>query len=320
VTKYILRRILAAVPVLLLSSVFIFALGRLLPGDPVSFIAGSDSTLTADQVAAIRRDYGLDQPIVTQYVIWAGKMLSGDFGRSFVSRRPVTEVIGSRMLPTAQIAIQTLVLATIVGVWAGMFSAIARNTWKDWLATLLTLTGAAVPFFLTASILMIIFALHLRWLPASGYVPPYVDPVESLKTTLLPSLVLSLTLAAVLARQTRSSLMEVLQQQYITTARAKGLREVAVLRGHALKNAFLPVLTILGIQLAYLFGGAVITEKIFAIPGMGRLLVDSVGARDYAVMQALVLLVCVTVVLANLLIDLVYGLLDPRIRLAGRGN
>jgi peptide/nickel transport system permease protein len=320
VTKYILRRILAAVPVLLLSSVFIFALGRLLPGDPVSFIAGSDSTLTADQVAAIRRDYGLDQPIVTQYVIWAGKMLSGDFGRSFVSRRPVTEVIGSRMLPTAQIAIQTLVLATIVGVWAGMFSAIARNTWKDWLATLLTLTGAAVPFFLTASILMIIFALHLRWLPASGYVPPYVDPVESLKTTLLPSLVLSLTLAAVLARQTRSSLMEVLQQQYITTARAKGLREVAVLRGHALKNAFLPVLTILGIQLAYLFGGAVITEKIFAIPGMGRLLVDSVGARDYAVMQALVLLVCVTVVMANLLIDLVYGLLDPRIRLAGRGN
>jgi peptide/nickel transport system permease protein len=320
VTKYILRRILAAVPVLLLSSVFIFALGRLLPGDPVSFIAGSDSTLTADQVAAIRRDYGLDQPIVTQYVIWAGKMLSGDFGRSFVSRRPVTEVIGSRMLPTAQIAIQTLVLATIVGVWAGMFSAIARNTWKDWLATLLTLTGAAVPFFLTASILMIIFALHLRWLPASGYVPPYVDPVESLKTTLLPSLVLSLTLAAVLACQTRSSLMEVLQQQYITTARAKGLREVAVLRGHALKNAFLPVLTILGIQLAYLFGGAVITEKIFAIPGMGRLLVDSVGARDYAVMQALVLLVCVTVVLANLLIDLVYGLLDPRIRLAGRGN
>ena len=224
------------------------------------------------------------------------------------------------MLPTAQIAVQSLLLATIIGVWAGIFSAVGRNTWKDWLATLLTLAGAAVPFFLTASILMIIFALRLRWLPASGYIPLSVDPLGSLRTTLLPSLVLSLALAAVLARQTRSSLMEVLQQQYITTARAKGLREIAVLRAHALKNAFLPVLTILGFQLAYLFGGAVITETIFAIPGMGRLLVDSVGARDYAVMQALVLLVSVTVVVANLLVDLVYGFLDPRIRLVRRGN
>jgi peptide/nickel transport system permease protein len=320
VTKYLLGRVLAALPVLFVCSVLIFALGRLLPGDPVSFIAGSESTLTREQVDAIRRDYGLDQPIYTQYAIWIGKIATGDFGRSFLSRRPVTEVIAIRMLPTAQIAVQSLLLATIVGVWAGIFSAIGRNTWKDWLATLLTLAGAAVPFFLTASILMIIFALRLRWLPASGYIPLSVDPLGSLRTTLLPSLVLSLALAAVLARQTRSSLMEVLQQQYITTARAKGLREIAVLRAHALKNAFLPVLTILGFQLAYLFGGAVITETIFAIPGMGRLLVDSVGARDYAVMQALVLLVSVTVVVANLLVDLVYGFLDPRIRLVRRGN
>ncbi len=319
-TKYVLGRLLAAIPVLFLSSVLIFALGRLLPGDPVTFIAGTQSTLTSDQVSAIRREYGLDQPIVTQYVIWVGKMATGDLGRSFVARQPVTDVIGARVLPTAQIAIQSMLIATILGIWMGIFSAKSGNTWKDWVATLLTLAGAAIPFFLTASILMIVFALHLRWLPASGYVPPTISPIESLKTTLMPSLVLSLALAAVLARQTRSSLMEVLKQQYITTARSKGLREDAVLRGHAIKNAFLPVLTILGFQLAYLFGGAVITETIFAVPGLGRLLVDSVGSRDYAVMQALVLLANASVILANLLVDLVYGVLDPRISLVRRGN
>jgi peptide/nickel transport system permease protein len=320
VTVYILRRVLAAIPVLFLCSVLIFAIGRLLPGDAVSFIAGPNSMLTADQVETIRRQYGLDQPVVTQYTIWLGKMLTGDLGRSFLFQMPVSDVISSRMLPTAQIAMQSLVIATIVGVWVGMVSASTRKPWIDWLATLLTLTGAAVPYFLTASILMIIFALHLRWLPASGYVPPYVNPIQSLKTTLLPSLVLSLALAAVLTRQTRASLLEVLQQQYVTTARSKGLHEGTVLRAHAFKNALLPVLTILGIELASLFGGAVITETIFAIPGMGRLLVDSVGARDYPVMQALVLLLTFTVILANLLVDLVYGFLDPRIRLVRRGN
>jgi peptide/nickel transport system permease protein len=316
VTKYIVRRILAAIPVLFLGSVLIFGLGRLLPGDAVSFIAGPNSMLTEDQVATLRRQYGLDQPIINQYVIWLGKVLTGDFGRSFLFRMPVTDVIAMRMLPTAQIAVQSLVIATILGVWIGMVSANARKRWVDGLATLLTLTGAAIPYFLIASILMIVFALNLRWLPASGYVPPYEDLVASIKTTLMPSLTLSFALAAVLARQTRASLLEVLQEQYVTTARSKGLREGVVLRGHAFKNAILPVLTIMGFQLATLFGGAVITETIFAIPGMGRLLVDSVGARDYPVMQALVLLLSFTVILANLLVDLVYGLLDPRIRLA----
>ena len=319
-TIYILRRVLAAIPVLFLCSVLIFALGRLLPGDAVSFIAGPNSMLTVDQVATLRRQYGLDQPIVTQYVIWLGKVLTGDFGTSFLLRMPVTDVIAARMLPTAQIAIQSLVIATILGVWVGIVSANARRPWVDRLATLLTLVGAAIPYFLIASILMIIFALHLRWLPASGYVSPQVNPIQSVKTTLMPTLVLSFALAAVLARQTRASLLEVLQQQYVTTARSKGLGEGVVLRTHAFKNAILPVLTILGFQLANLFGGAVITETIFAIPGMGRLLVDSVGARDYPVMQALVLLLSFTVIVANLLVDLVYGLMDPRIRLMRRGS
>jgi peptide/nickel transport system permease protein len=319
VTVYILRRVLAAIPVLFLCSVLIFALGRMLPGDAVSFIAGPNSMLTTDQVETIRRQYGLDQPIVTQYTIWLGKMLTGDLGTSFLLRMPVSDVIGSRMMPTAQIAIQSLVISTIVGVWIGIVSASARNPWIDRLTTLLTLVGAAVPYFLIASILMIIFALHLRWLPASGYIPPQVNLIQSIKTTLMPSLVLSFALAAVLARQTRASLLDVLQEQYVTTARSKGLREGVVLRTHAFKNAILPVLTILGFQLANLFGGAVITETIFAIPGMGRLLVDSVGARDYPVMQALVLLLSFTVIVANLLVDLVYGIMDPRIRLVRRG-
>ena len=319
-TTYVLRRVLAALPVLFLSTVLIFALGRLLPGDPLSFLVGPDATLTADQVAAIRHDYGLDEPITTQYFIWVGKILKGDFGMSFLFHVPVLELIASRVLPTAQIAIQSLLIATLLGVWAGMVSATARDTWRDWLATSLTLTGAAIPFFLTAGILMIVFALDLRWLPASGYIPPYRDPIGSLRTTILPSLVLSLALAAVLARQTRASLLEVLGHNYITTARSKGLREDVVIRGHALKNAFLPILTIVGFQLAYLFGGAVITETIFAIPGMGRLFVGSVGSRDYAVMQAIVLLAATTVIVVNLVVDLLYGMLDPRIRLSSRGS
>jgi peptide/nickel transport system permease protein len=320
VTAYIARRVFAAIPVLFLSSLLIFALGRLLPGDPLTFIVGPDATLTTDQVAAIRHDYGLDEPITTQYMIWLGKIFAGDFGTSFLFKLPVLQLIGSRILPTAQIAIQSLLIATVLGLWVGVLSATARDTWKDWLTTALTLTGAAIPFFLTASILMIVFALNLRWLPASGYVPPYVDLVGSFRTTILPSLVLSLALAAVLARQTRSSLMEVLGQHYVTTARSKGLRESVVIRRHALKNAFLPILTIIGFQLAYLFGGAVITETIFAIPGMGRLFVGSVGSRDYAVMQAIVLLAATTVIVVNLVVDLLYGFLDPRIRLATRGG
>jgi len=224
-------------------------------------------------------------------------------------------VIIPRMLPTAQIAIQTWILAVIIGISAGVISATAPNSWKDWIGTLGALFGAAIPFFLTASLLMFMFALQLRWLPASGYVPIYQDPLASLRSTLLPALTLCLGLAAVLTRQTRSSLIEVLQQPYVTTARAKGLRGQVVLVRHALKNAMFPVLTVMGFQLGNIFGGAVITETIFAIPGLGRLMVDSVTTRDYLVLQALVLLAGTTVVLANIVVDLLYGVLDPRVRL-----
>jgi peptide/nickel transport system permease protein len=314
--RYIAGRLLAAIPVIFVIALTVFVLGHLLPGDPITFIVGtSQSTYTPEQLAAIRHDYGLDQPIYVQFAIWLGKALTGDFGRSFQSRQPVLAIIVPRMLPTAQIAIQTWIFAVLIGLSVGVISATAPNSWKDWLGTLSALFGAAIPFFLTASLLMFVFALHLRWLPASGYVPIYQDPVASLKSTVLPSLTLCLGLAAVLTRQTRSSLIEVLQQPYVTTSRAKGLHERLVLTRHALKNALLPVLTIMGFQLGNIFGGAVITETIFAIPGLGRLMVDSVTGREYQVLQALVLLAGTSVVLANIVVDLLYGVLDPRIRL-----
>lgn len=315
-TSFIVGRLAAAVPVVFVIALTVFVLSHMLPGDPILFIVGtSESRLPPDQVAAIRTDYGLDQPVYVQFAIWLGKALSGDFGRSFQSRQPVLDIIVPRMLPTAQIAVETWLLASFIGLTVGIMSATAPNSWKDWFGTLSALFGAAIPFFLTASLLMYVFALHLHWLPASGYVPIHVDPIGSLKSTLLPALTLCLGLAAVLTRQTRSSLIEVLQQPYVTTARAKGLHERIVLGRHALQNAMFPILTIMGIQLGHIFGGAIITETIFGIPGMGRLMVDSVLGREYLVLQALVLLAGVTVVLANLVVDLLYGVLDPRIRL-----
>lgn len=315
-TRYVIGRLLAAIPVVLITALIVFVLGRMLPGDPITYIIGtSQSTVSPEQLAAIRHEYGLDQSVPVQFAIWLGKAFTGDFGRSYQSHQPVLSIILPRLLPTAQIAIETWILALAMGLSVGIMSAIAPNTWKDWVGTLAALIGAAIPFFLTASILMVVFALNLRWLPASGYVPIYEDPIGSIRSTLLPSIVLCLSLAAVVMRQTRSSLVEVLQQPFVTTARSKGLRERSVIVRHSLKNALLPVLTVMGFQFGHIFGGAVITETIFAIPGMGRLMVESVAGREYLVLQALVLISATVVVLANVIVDLLYGFLDPRIRL-----
>ncbi len=211
--RYIIGRLLVAIPVIFVVAVTVFVLGHLLPGDPITFIVGqSQSAYTPEQLASIRHDYGLDQPMYVQFVIWLSKAATGDFGRSFQSRQPVLDIIVPKMLPTAQIAIETWILGMVVGVGVGVLSATAPNTWKDWIGTLGALFGAAIPFFLTASLLMFVFALHMRVLPASGYVPIYQDPIASLKSTLLPAVTLCLGLAANLTRQTRSSLIEVLQQ------------------------------------------------------------------------------------------------------------
>jgi peptide/nickel transport system permease protein len=313
---YLARRIAATIPIVFVTSVFVFAVMRLLPGDPVQMIAGeAQSDIAPEVLERLRREHDLDRPIYVQYATWIRKIASGDFGRSIRSRQPVADILLPRLLPTLQIGLMAWVFALVIGIPAGVVAAVSPNSWKDWLGTAGALAGAAMPYFLLGGVLIYVVALQLRWLPASGYVSPFVDPLGSLRRSLMPAVTLGLGLAAVTTRQTRSSLTEVLAQLYITTARAKGLRERRVVLGHAFKNGMLPVVTILGIQLGSLFGGAVITETIFAIPGTGRLLVEAIFSRDYAIVQAVVLLISLAVIAANLAVDLAYAYLDPRIRL-----
>ncbi|MCY4348931.1 MAG: ABC transporter permease [Thiotrichales bacterium] len=315
VIQYTIRRLLATIPVLLLTSVIVFGLMRLIPGDPVELLVENAFTEVSEElIEKLRAQHGLDRPLYTQYLIWLGNFLKGDLGWSYLNNQAVWDIIRPRILPTVQIGLLGLVFAMLVAVPVGMFAAMHPRTWKDWLSTAGALIGAAMPYFLTGGLLIYLVSLRLRWLPASGYVPLFDDPVASLRSSILPALTLSFVLAAVIMRQTRSSFVEVLQHAYIRTARAKGLAMRTVIVAHAFKNAILPVVTVLGIELGSVFSGAVITETIFAVPGIGRLLVDSILARDYSTIQAVVLFITLAVVVANLLVDLAYGWLDPRIR------
>jgi peptide/nickel transport system permease protein len=317
VTAYLIKRLLATIPVIVVTSIVVFTAMRVLPGDPIVVLVGqSQSEVSPETMDRLRREYSLDQPIYVQYLAWAGKLLAGDFGRSVRSRQPVLELLLPRLLPTLQIGLMAWLIALTLALPVGVISAIRPNSWADWLGTAGALAGAAMPYFLLGGVLIYVVALQLRWLPASGYVSPFVDPVQSVRSCLMPALTLSLSLAAVTSRQTRSSLSEVLLQPYITAARARGLGEWQVIVGHAFKNGMLPVATILGIYIGNVFGGAVVTETIFAVPGTGRLLVEAIFSRDYAVVQAVVLLISTSVVFANLVVDLVYCFLDPRIRLS----
>jgi peptide/nickel transport system permease protein len=312
---YVLKRLLAALPVFFLTTAIVFVLMRMLPGDPVLMLIGEAQGNVSDEtIAAMRKQQGIDQPIYAQYIAWIGKLATGEFGRSIQSRQPVWDILRPRILPTMHIGLTAWVLAILISVPVGIAGARAQNSWKDMLGTVGSLVGAAMPFFLTGGILIYVVALQWRLLPASGYVSPFVDPWASLKTTILPALTLTIWLSASVTRQARSSFIDVLRHAYIKTARAKGLSEGRVIYDHALRNAMLPVVTILGIQLSSLFSGTVITETIFAVPGVGRLLVDSILSRDYPVVQAVVLFLTLTVVVANLMVDVAYGLLDPRTR------
>lgn len=313
--QYLVRRLIATIPVIILTSLIVFLLMRLLPGDPIMLLVeGAQTNVSEETLAQLRAKYGLDQPIYVQYLLWFGNIISGDLGWSFQSNQPVWDVLRPRILPTVQIGLLGWIMAMSVAIPVGVIAAMNPNTWKDWLGTVASLVGAAMPYFLIGGLLIYIVAVRLRWLPASGYVPIFTDPVASLKTSIQPAITLSLGLAAVIMRQTRSSFREVLLHDYIRTAWAKGLTQKGVVIGHAFKNAMLPVVTILGIQLGTLFSGAVITETIFAVPGVGRLLVDSILGRDYPTVQVVVLFITFAVVLANLTVDIVYSFLDPRIR------
>jgi peptide/nickel transport system permease protein len=312
---YVVKRLLATIPVLLLTSMIVFLLMHLLPGDPITLLLGQSQTdLTPAALQSLRHDYGLDQPIWGQYLAWVEHCLAGNFGRSVQTRQPVWEVIAPRILPTAQIGLTAWLMAVVIAIPVGALTARAPGSWRDWTATIAALAGAAMPYFLVGGALIYLVALRWHLLPASGYVPLFDHPLASLGSTIMPAFTLALGLAAVIARQSRASFIEVLRLPYIRTARAKGLTERRVIGQHAAANALLPIVTVLGLQIGTLFSGAVVTETVFAIPGIGRLLVDAILGRDYPVVQAVVLFITFTVVAANLLVDLVYGLLDPRLR------
>lgn len=313
-TGYLLRRLLQMVPVLVLISIVSFSLTFVLPGDPALAILGEQNARDQQLYTAMRAQLGLDRPIPVQYVDWASHVLRGDFGISTTSRQPVLSLVEQRLGPTLELGVLGFSLAVVLGLSVGVASAVRPNSRLDVAGTLVAMVGACIPHFWLGLLLILTFALWLRWLPPSGYVPPTQDILGNLRLMLLPTIAISGGGAAVLMRQVRSAMLEVLGQEYITTARAKGLPRGAVTFRHALKNALIPVVTVLGLQVGVLIGGAVVTESIFSIPGVGRLAADSIFNRDFPVLQAIVLLVAVSVLVANLITDLAYAWLDPRIR------
>ena len=303
-TRYVVARLLWIGPVVLGVSLIVFGIMKLVPGDVAQVMAGSDGT--AEDVEIIRRSLGLDQPLHVQYGRFLWRSLQLDFGRSAVSKRPVVDEIGSRLWPTAELALAALLIAIVVGLATGIVSATRQYTIWNNLATLVSLIGVSMPIFWLGLMLMLLFSVNLGWLPSTGAGTP--------AQLVLPAIALGSASTAIIARQTRSSMLEVLRQDYVQTARAKGLTERLVILRHALKNALIPTVTVVGLQVGYLLGGAVLTETVFARPGLGRLLVDSIARRDIAVVQTTIMLLSVTFVLVNLIVDLLYVKLDPRIR------
>ncbi|MDR7428560.1 MAG: ABC transporter permease [Armatimonadota bacterium] len=302
--RYVLKRVLLALPVLLGVSVVVFVAIRLIPGDPAQIMAGQAAT--EEVVRQIRQSLGLDQPLPVQYLYFLRNVVRGDLGRSLFNGAPVVEELGQRFPRTVRLALASIVVASLIGVPAGILAATRHLSWLDTLVMLVALVGVSMPVFWLGLNLILVFSVRLQWVPAFGY--------ETWRHLLLPSVTLGAASAAIVARMTRSSMLEVLGQDYIRTARAKGLAERVVVNRHALRNALIPVVTVLGLQLGTLLSGAVLTETVFAWPGIGRLLVDAVLARDYPIIQGATLLIAATFVALNLAVDLLYGLLDPRIR------
>jgi peptide/nickel transport system permease protein len=308
----ILRRLAAMVPVLILVTFGVFTLIHLTPGDPIDAMMGESFDAAAKE--RLRSDLGLDRPIYVQYLTWMERVLQGDFGRSIRDNQPVIENVARRVGVTLQLAIFAMVISLAVAFPVGILSATHRNSPIDGFGTMFALFGICMPNFLIALLLIYVFGVVLRWLPISGYVPLSDGLIPAIRSLTLPAITLGLALAAVVTRTLRSSLLETLSEDYVRTARAKGLSEQLVIRRHALKNGLIPVVTILGLQLGTLIGGAVITEYIFALPGVGRLVVDAIFSRDYPLVQGVILLISIGFVLSNLAVDIIYGWLDPRIR------
>lgn len=313
---YIIRRVLQALLVMFIVSIIIFIAIRYLPGDPIMLIVfESDlSGLSEAQINEIRAEYGLDKPVFVQYVNWLGGVFRGDLGTSLFTRMPVAKEIFRRLPITFEIGILANILGVIIGVPLGVISAVKRNQWVDEFTVIMTNIGITIPVFWLGLILMLIFGVYLGWLPVMGYVYPSEDLILHIKGLVMPVLCLAIYPMAAVARQTRSSMLEVLHQDYVRTARSKGLKESVIVYKHALRNGLIPVITTIGLGIVVTVGGSTIVETVFNIPGMGRLIVNSVQSQDYAYVQGTILIIATTVVLANLLIDLAYGWADPRIR------
>jgi peptide/nickel transport system permease protein len=311
---FIIRRILIAIPTLILVSMFVFALQKLLPGDPILAMAGEDRD--PEVIALLREKYHMNEPVVVQYLYWAGDVLRGDLGISLRTNEPVLDLIASKLPVTIQLAVMSMLFAFLIGIPAGILSAVRKGTWVDWVANVVALSGLSIPNFWLGIMLILLVSVNLGWLPASGYESPWVDPWKSLTTMIMPAFVLGTALAATLMRHTRSAMLGVLQADYVRTARAKGLRGRIVIMKHAFRNAVLPVVTLSALLFGELLAGAVLTEQIFTIPGFGKLIVDAVFNRDYAVVQGVVLCTAVGFILMNLVADVLYVLLNPRLRTA----
>jgi peptide/nickel transport system permease protein len=302
--KFFAQRLAMVVPTVLLVSLLIFLVMRLIPGDPAVILAGDFAT--AESVKQLRQEWGLDRPVAVQYLSYLKNLASGNMGQSIASRQPVTSEIAARFPVTLQLAFWGSIIAVVLGVLAGVMGATRALTGWDYTSMILSMVGISTPVFWSGLILILIFSVKLSWLPSGG--------TGTFSHMILPSVSLGLFSAGVLARQTRASMMEVLSHDYVRTARSKGLPERVVVYRHAMKNAMLPVVTIVGIQFGRMLGGAVLVESVFSLPGIGRFLIIAISQRDYPVVQGIVLLLAVSFVLINLMVDLVYSVVDPRIR------
>jgi len=316
-TAYIIRRLFMAVIIIILVTLIVFFSIRLLPGDPLIIFLGKNAGLeqmSDETLERLRHEYGLDKPVMVQYFSWISGVFRGDLGRSITYRDNVGTLLKERFPVTIHIGLVAFILGNVLGIMLGIIAALRRGTWIDSLATLVSYIGITIPVFWLGLLMMYVFGLKLGWLPITGYVSPFKDFWESTRSIIMPVICEMITGLAVIARQTRSSMLEVSRQDYIRTAWAKGLKERYIVLRHMLKNSLIPVITLLGIGIGIIFGGSVLVETVFAIPGVGRLLVTAVFQQDYVVVQSGVLVISSIVILSNLLVDISYGWLDPRIR------
>ncbi|HZO31163.1 MAG TPA: ABC transporter permease [Chloroflexota bacterium] len=312
--QYLARRLALSVLVLFGVSILIFTMVRLLPGDVIDMMIGTEGSMSASQQHTVREQFGLNDAWPVQYVRWMGGILQGNLGKSFRTQQEVLPLIAARLPTTIELAVLSIVVSSVIAIPLGVISALSRNGWTDFVARLLGLIGLSVPNFWLATILILAASFWFRWSPALIYVPPTQDPLTNLQQMLLPTISLAVFLTAIVMRMTRSTVLEVLGEDYVRTAYAKGLHEKAVLIRHVLRNALIPVVTIIGLQAGALLGGVVVIEQLFGLPGLGWMLLNGIYQRDYPVVQGTVLFFALVFALTNLLVDLTYAQLDPRIK------